>query len=437
VRSTLKSPRLRRILAAYTVNRLGTWFGYVALSLAVFEHTHSAVAVAVLLVAGEALPAFLVLPLVAWVEASSGRAKLSALYLFEGLVTVALAFLLWHFWLPAVLVLAALDGTAALAASSLLRAETARAAREQAHEDWGAERDGKDPEAFAQEAERKANAALNIAFSGTFMLGPVLAGVVVAIAGGPVALLIDAASFLICGALLIDLRSYVEEAAGASVRGRLRAAWDHINEVLVLRMLLLTEGFALVFLASDGSIEVPYAKATLHTGDGGYGLLLTAWGVGVVVGSLVFARAVRRPLGTMLSAGTLAVGLAYVGFAAAPSLPVACFAGFVGGVGNGVQWASMLSAVQQLTPQHLQGRMMGAVESLGSLCLAIGLLLGGVLVALSSPRVAFLVAGLGAAMSTVAFMRLSLRVLKPAVSDEGQTEVVDSSARQLHEPSPH
>ena len=54
------SPRLRRIIAAYTVNRLGTWFGLVALSLAVFDHTHSALAVAALLFAGQALPAFVV-----------------------------------------------------------------------------------------------------------------------------------------------------------------------------------------------------------------------------------------------------------------------------------------------------------------------------------------------------------------------------------------
>ena len=61
--STATSPlrsRLRRILAAYTVNRLGTWFGLVALLVAVFDHTHSALAVAALLFAGQALPAFLV-----------------------------------------------------------------------------------------------------------------------------------------------------------------------------------------------------------------------------------------------------------------------------------------------------------------------------------------------------------------------------------------
>ena len=103
----------------------------------------------------------------------------------------------------------------------------------------------------------------------------------------------------------------------------------------------------------------------------------------------------------MLSGGTLAVGLAYLGFAVAPSLAVACAAAVVGGVGNGVQWASLISTVQRLTPQRLHGRLMGAVESLGALCPAIGLSLGGVLVALSSPRTAFLVVGIASSAMTI------------------------------------
>ncbi|MGA8364843.1 MAG: hypothetical protein WB709_10020, partial [Solirubrobacteraceae bacterium] len=78
--SPLRDPKLRRIVVAYTVNRLGTWFGFIALSVAVYEHTHSAIAVAALLVAGQVLPAFVVPALVARVEASSRRGELSALY---------------------------------------------------------------------------------------------------------------------------------------------------------------------------------------------------------------------------------------------------------------------------------------------------------------------------------------------------------------------
>jgi MFS family permease len=287
-----------------------------------------------------------------------------------------------------------------------------------------------------QLAERKANAALNLAFSATFVTGPALAGLLVAAAGGPVALLIDAASFLICGAMLIDLHPHVEEVEGASVRARLRAARRYINEVTVLRLLLIAEGAALVFFAADGSIEVPYATVTLNAGDGGYGLLLAAWGGGVVLGGLAFARVVRRPLGAMLSAGTLAVGLAYVGFAVAPSLLVACLAGLVGGAGNGVQWASMLSAVQQLTPQRLHGRMMGAVESIGALCPGIGLLLGGVLVAASTPRIAFLVIGLAATAMTAAFLALSSRIQAASIPSAGTGTSPDEQLRKPGPPYP-
>jgi predicted MFS family arabinose efflux permease len=418
VRSPLASSRLRRILSAYTVNRLGTWFGLIALMVAVFDHTHSAVAVAALLFAGQALPAFVVPAVVARVEASVRGSELSGLYFFEAVTTAALAVMLWHFWLPAVLLLAALDGTAALAASGLLRAEVARAARDQVEAQPESARAHESLEDAAHEAERKANAALNVGFSTTFVLGPAVAGAVVAAAGAPAALFIDVGSFLICGALLLDLHPHVEEAEGNSVRARLRAAWQHINEAPTLRGLLLTYTIALAFLETAAPIEVTYAKATLRVGDRGFGLLLTTWGAGAVLGSLVFARSLRRPLGAMLSAGGFAVGVAYIGFAAAPSLAIACIAALVGGIGNGVEVPSLISLVQRLTPQRLQGRMMGAVESLDALCLAIGLPLGGALVALSSPRLAFVVVGLGATISAAALFRVSRGGPESPVAEE-------------------
>ena len=429
--SPLKSSRLRRILLAYTVNRLGTWFGLVALLLAVFDHTHSAIAIAALLFAWQALPAFLVPAVVARVEASARRRELSALYVFEAVTTAGLAVLLWHFWLPAVLLLAALDGTAALAASALLRAEVAKAARDQVEAQPNDKtQQGESREDRAQESERKANAALNIAFSATFVAGPVLGGLVVAAAGAPLALFIDVASFLICGALLIDLHPHIEE-AGNSVRARLREAWLHINAVPALRALLLAEAIALIFFDSAGPIEVTYAKTTLHAGDRGFGLLLASWGVGVVFGSLVFARSPKRSLGAMLTGGTFAMGLAYIGFSAAPSLELACVAAVLGGVGNGVEWASVISIVQRLTPPALQGRLMSAVESIGALSLALGLSLGGTLVALSSPRVAFLVVGLGATAITLAFLHLSLRGLEPIEADKLRAAAPENLARAL------
>ncbi len=133
-------------------------------------------------------------------ESSRGR-EISALYWFEAAVTGALVVLVWHFWLPAVLVLVAVDGTAALAASALLRARVAAVARAQVLAELpplqsgepGLAEEEQGREQLIHEAERHANAALNVAFSTTFVLGPMLGGVLVAGAGAPTALLIDVA----------------------------------------------------------------------------------------------------------------------------------------------------------------------------------------------------------------------------------------------------
>jgi MFS family permease len=400
VRFALGSPRLRRIIGAYAVNRLGTWIGIVALMIAVYDHTHNALAVAAMLVAAQALPAFLVPGLVARVEASRRRGELSGLYAFEALVTAALVVFVSEFSLAAVIVLVALDGIAARAANALLRAELARVAREEA----GADRNGAAP-ADAAEAERAANAALNIAFSATFVSGPVIAGLIVAGTGASAALIVDAVSFLICAALLLDLRPHIEEAGSDTVRKRLQTAWRHINETPGMRMLLMMEMVAFVFFETGAPIEVAYAKETLQAGSRGFGILLATWGAGTVLGSIFFARSLRRPLGNLLSGGTLAVGIGYAGFAVAPSLAVACVAALVGGIGNGTELPSLFSIVQKITPANLHGRLMGAIESLSALCPLIGLPLGGALVALTTPRTAFLVVGIGTALAAFGLWR--------------------------------
>jgi hypothetical protein len=392
-----KSPRLRRILAAYTVNKLGTWFGTVALSLAIYDHTHSAAAVTGLFVA-RYLPALVVPAMVARVEASPRRGSLSALYAIEALCTALLAALVWHFWLPGLLALVALDGAIALTASSLLRAQAAGAGDDGAQEGHGG--------SSSEQGAYNANAALNVALSVSVVLGPALGATAVKALGGPATLMIDAASFLACGALLRDLYPYIEERVGTSVRARLAVAWEYVRQAPALRAVLLTEAVALVFFETAAPVEVFYAKGTLKAGDIGYGVLLAVWGVGMVAGSLLFARSPKQSLGGMLTCGTLAVGLAYIGFALAPSLDLAALAALLGGTGNGVQWASLIGCVQRLTPHHLHGRLMGAVESIGALCPLIGLPLSGLVMTLSSPRITFLLFGTAATATTFGFVRL-------------------------------
>jgi MFS family permease len=426
-----KSPRLRRILLAYTINELGTWFGYVALALGVYANTHSAFATAGLFLARGLLPALLAPVLVTRTERSLRGGRLTLLYLLEALLTLALAALLWHFWLPGVLALVTIDGIVAVAATALVRASATRIAVEEALERAGdSVLDTQARELTTEAAQRHASAALNFAFMGALAIGPALAGGLVQVVGGPVALLVDAFTFLLCASLLLPLSTHVAESGGDSIRARLGAVARHMRAVPALRALFVTQAIALVFFASVEPVEVLYTKSTLNAGDLGYGLLMGFWGFGAALGAIVFARSARRPLGPMLTFGTLLVGLAYLGFAAAPTIELACAAAVIGGIGNGIQWPSLISAVQQLTPAGLHGRLMSAVGSLNALCPALGFILGGSIAAVSSPRVAMLVAGAVASLATFAFMRLPIRGLQsasePTVAIAGEPELASA-----------
>jgi MFS family permease len=116
----------------------------------------------------------------------------------------------------------------------------------------------------------------------------------------------------------------------------------------------------------------------------------------MVVGSVLFtAWGGRVSLKPLLFFSTFAIGVSYLGLAAAGSLALACAAGALGGIGNGVQWVSVLSAVQELTVEQFQARVVGLLEASGKAMPGVGFLLGGVIAAILSPRASFLTAGIG------------------------------------------
>jgi MFS family permease len=76
-------------------------------------------------------------------------------------------------------------------------------------------------------------------------------------------------------------------------------------------------------------------------------------------------------------------------------LSVACAFSVLGGFGNGIQWVSVMTALQEATPDDLQARITGLLESIASAMTGVGFLIGGVVTAIASPPAAFLVSGIG------------------------------------------
>jgi len=373
----LRRPLFRRLAASYTINELGDWMGIIALSVLVFDQTDSALATAALFLGTRFLPALFAPILVAHAERPAPRFALPVIYCGEAAVFGALAVLAGHFSLAPVIVFAAIDGALALAGRALTRAVVATSL-----EPTGELRAG--------------NALLNVAFTGGAAVGPALAGLVVAGFGVQSALLLDAVSFYIVAWTLFTAGSMPHaDPEEGRMRDRVRAGIAYIRGETVLARILVAQGIAFVFFAAVLPVEVVYVKESLGSDDTGYGLMLASWGVGMVLGSLIFARIRETSLGGQLFFSTLAIGVGYLGLGVAPTLAFACAASVVGGAGNGIQWVAAISAVQELTAESMQARVMSVLESIGAAMPGVGFAVGGVIAALVSPRMTFLAAGSG------------------------------------------
>ena len=369
-----------RLLASYCVNYLGDLVGIVALAILVHAETGDPLAITALFLAAQFLPALGAPWLTARVDVLSAGRVLAAIYLGEAAIFGLLAALADSFSLPVVLALVFADGVLMLTARGLTRGAV-NATLEPA----GALREG--------------NGLINVGFAVSTAGGAALGGLLVEQFGVGTALALDAASFVVIAVLLgtaRDLRSGTPE-AGARVRlaERLREGLSHVRSTRTARALVGGEALAVICFTLIVPIEVVYAKETLRTDDAGFGLLLSAWGLGVVLGSFVFLGARRQGIARLVLGSSALIGLAYLGMALTGSLAIACGLSVIGGLGNGIQWVSVMTALQEATPAALQARVTGLLESLSSAATGVGFVLGGVLTALASPPTTFAVAGVG------------------------------------------
>jgi predicted MFS family arabinose efflux permease len=387
----LRHAGFRRLAVSYTLNELGWGFGTVALGLLVFDRTHSAIATTALWLCTLLVPALLGPAVTAHLDRAATRRALPSLYLAEAALFALLAILAAGSpWVPLVLVLAALDGTLALVGRALTRAAVAATLKPTGELEPG-------------------NALLNVSFSLCFAAGPALGGLAVAGAGVSAALWVSAGLFLAMTVALATSRSLPPGHAdvGDGWLARLRAGLGHVLANRALRRVLGTHAATFICAAMISPVEVIWAEEILGGGDSAYGLVLSAWGAGTLATGLVLSSLWRRApvLARLpLAAGTMAAG--YVVMALATSLPVGAAGCFVGGMGNGFYYVSVVQAIQDRVDDEFQGRVMGLLESTTAGCFGIGFFIAAALTELTSVRVTFAATAGGVILATLWMARL-------------------------------
>ena len=135
--------------------------------------------------------------------------------------------------------------------------------------------------------------------------GPALAGALISLVGAPVAVLVDAVSYLVSGLLLWRVTVTEPASPPMSTRRVRRDAVEGLRWVYrhpTLRALALTTRAWFLCSAVTGAVLIPFALRTLGLSPFGLGLALAAAGVGGLLGSLAAVR-----LGVRLGAGRVVI----------------------------------------------------------------------------------------------------------------------------------
>jgi MFS family permease len=389
VRRSLRVRGFPALATSYAVNELGDNLGLIALAILVLDQTSSALAVTALFIAGKFVPALVAPALTAGLDHRRVSRVLPTLYALEAGAFAGLASIADAFWLPGVAALAFADGLMAVTARGLSRGAIAAVLT-------------------PHQALREGNALINVLFAVMSAVGPLLAGLIVHQWGVPTALWLDAGSFLAIALLLLaSARSLPEPERGSTGgwRARFREGLDYVRGHPTAGRLIAGEAVAILFFTLIIPIEVVYAKETLHSTSVGFGALIAAWGVGILIGSALFARARGRSLGTLVLISTAAIGAGYAVMAGAPTLAIACLGSVLGGTGNGVQWVAVMTALQESVESEYQARAAGLLESALAAVPGVGYLIGGVLTATVSPRLAYAVSAVGVAVVVAVWAR--------------------------------
>ena len=247
------------------------------------------------------------------------------------------------------------------------------------------------------------------------VIGPALAGIVIAAGGYEWAFAVNTVSFLAVIAAIAPLRLPAPRPKeGESIIDSIRAGARFARREPGIRAVM-------VFLALNSLLAAPFialvpavALKVFHDGKGGTSALITAQGVGAVLMALALGGlAARYGHRFVVLSGTTALPVALVLYALAPSLALGVVAIFFVGFFYLACLSSFTSVAQLRAPAELRGRVMSALMVLLGTLYPIGAISQGAL----ADEIGLRATTTGAAV-ILAVSFVAVRVLRPRFDRE-------------------
>ena len=246
---------------------------------------------------------------------------------------------------------------------------------------------------------RAAVAVSSVRFNLSRVLAPALAGGLLSIAGPAVCLAVSAGSSL--GIILVTLAirpRKLTTSRPVSWWAAIGQGLDYTRrEVDVRRLLLVTGGFGLLVLPHQAFLPA-YTERQLGLGPDGLGTLLTAVGVGGIVGALITgSRYTNNREYRAMGAFTIVTGLGgllILGFI--PTLPAALLGLAIVGLGSIGFLTAAQSTIQLIVPDRLVGRVMSVYVALAAGAMPLGSLALGSVAEQGDTRIVMVIGGASA-----------------------------------------
>jgi MFS family permease len=278
-----------------------------------------------------------------------------------------------------------------------------------------------------------ANALVSATFNGAVMVGPVIGGVLVARLGFAPAIFLNGVSFLVSAAMVARVLLPPQPPCDArwSPLRELRDGFRYMSRTPLVRAALAVMGLVMLAAAMKSPVEPLFVLRVLHGEPATLGFLGGAWGVGMVLGSMLAPGAARTwAREHLLWAGIGAVGVAVVAASQTESLSTVLVLWLVAGMGNAVGTVCYESLLQERTPDEVRGRVLSASEAVLDAAFLGGVGLAAWLGAQLGPRGAITAAGtvfLFAALLSRVLLERRLPASVPVleVDTAGAVEIAD------------
>jgi MFS family permease len=248
-----------------------------------------------------------------------------------------------------------------------------------------------------------------------WIAGPVLGGLLASVLGVTATLLLDAATFALLALAVAFVRA---RRPPESVGVRRDGAWEGFAVLWrspLLRLAVITSAVAIGCAVVD-NVAAPFRFLDqLGTGDVGYGLYLSVWGFGALLGVQLPPRLPTARHAPALAGGNLLTGVGILLIGIAPNFGFALVASAIGGFGNGLENVTQNSLVAHHTPADRHGRAFAALGAITQTAIGVGTAAAAPLVATIGANYAMVVAGALAAVVAIYALVRSVSRLRTAV----------------------